>query len=294
MPGPSFVAIDVETANARYHSICQIGLVRFEDGREVESRAVYVDPRDDFAPFNVQLHGIGPGKVQGAPCFRDLAPDLSAWISGQTVVSHSHFDRSAVRLASERWQIAPPAPALWIDSVHVAMAAFPELVQRGCSLRDLADALGIRFRHHDALEDARAAALLVAKATEATGKTPQELAAQTVAVRIEARRKSPWAGKNVSRVGDGDGGLLGETIVFTGELKIPRAEAADMAAEAGGDVGSSVTMRTTMLVVGDREILPGWQAKSTKHRRAEELIARGAPIRIVGEKDFLSLAAIKD
>lgn len=33
----SFVAIDVETANAFMGSICQIGAVRFENGREVEN-----------------------------------------------------------------------------------------------------------------------------------------------------------------------------------------------------------------------------------------------------------------
>jgi DNA polymerase-3 subunit epsilon len=48
------------------------------------------------------------------------------------------------------------------------------------------------------------------------------------------------------------------------------------------------------LVVGERDLVPGWDEKSGKHRKAEELIEKGAPIRIVGENDFLALAAIKD
>ena len=35
-----FVSIDVETANARMRSICQIGLVVYEDGREIGAEIV--------------------------------------------------------------------------------------------------------------------------------------------------------------------------------------------------------------------------------------------------------------
>ena len=63
-----------------------------------------------------------------------------------------------------------------------------------------------------------------------------------------------------------------------------------MAAEAGCDVASSVTRKTTLLVVGDQDIrrLAGHK-KSSKHRKAETLIQKGQPIRILGESDFFSL-----
>ncbi|HMO74092.1 MAG TPA: hypothetical protein PKD48_01980 [Sphingopyxis sp.] len=99
---------------------------------------------------------------------------------------------------------------------------------------------------------------------------------------------------SIRRLGDGDGALAEETIVFTGELSISRSVAADMAAAAGANVDSGVTKRTTMLVVGERDIVPGWSAKSGKHVKAEALIAKGQSIRIVGEVDFLALAAITD
>jgi DNA polymerase-3 subunit epsilon len=67
-----------------------------------------------------------------------------------------------------------------------------------------------------------------------------------------------------------------------------------MAAKAGGDVQPSVTKRTTMLVVGQRDLMPGWAAKSAKHLRAEALIEQGQDIRIVGEADFQALAAITE
>lgn len=291
-PGRSFTVIDVETANPRYHSICQIGLVRFEDGREVAARSYLVDPAEEFAPFNVRLHGIDAARVRGAPRFPDLLPELEPWVRSCAMVSHGRFDRAALRLACERWQLAAPAPLAWVDSIDVALAAFPKLAAQGCRLNELAAALGIEFRHHDALEDARTAGLIVVRALEETGLALDELTRMAQATL--PRQASGRARPRLERKGDGDGGLFGETVVFTGELSISREEAADMAAEAGADVRNSVTYATTMLVIGERGQQPGWPAKSAKQRKAEELIAKGVQIRLVSELDFLRLAAIKE
>jgi DNA polymerase-3 subunit epsilon len=82
--------------------------------------------------------------------------------------------------------------------------------------------------------------------------------------------------------------LLGETVTFTGKLQTSRDAVASEAAVAGADVQDNVTKRTTILVVGDQDIrLTKGQTKSTKHRRAEELIEKGCQIKIVGESDFM-------
>ena len=101
---------------------------------------------------------------------------------------------------------------------------------------------------------------------------------------------SPRSGANIRRTGDGDGPLLDESIVFTGALQIPRRDAADMAHEANAAVESGVTKKTTLLVVGDQDIdkLSG-KDKSSKHRKAEQLIGQGQSLRILGEADFMSL-----
>jgi DNA polymerase-3 subunit epsilon len=76
---------------------------------------------------------------------------------------------------------------------------------------------------------------------------------------------------------DPNGPLFGDVLVFTGSLSMLRREAADVAAKAGCEVADSVTKKTTILVVGDQDIraLNGHE-KSGKHRKAEELISKGA------------------
>jgi DNA polymerase-3 subunit epsilon len=84
--------------------------------------------------------------------------------------------------------------------------------------------------------------------------------------------------------------FYGETVVFTGALSLPRREAAHLAALAGCDVGNGVTKATTILVVGiqDTDKLAGYD-KSSKHRKAEQLIESGQSIRIISEKDFIEI-----
>jgi len=55
-------------------------------------------------------------------------------------------------------------------------------------------------------------------------------------------------------------------------------------------VHPSVTKKTSLVVVGDQDIRRAeWGEKSTKHRKAEEFIAKGLDIRILSERDFFDL-----
>jgi DNA polymerase-3 subunit epsilon len=104
------------------------------------------------------------------------------------------------------------------------------------------------------------------------------------------RIRQPIDPRGSSREGNPEGALAGETVVFTGALSLPRREAADLAAQAGCNVRNAVSKKTTIVVVGQQDLrkLQGHD-RSSKHRKAEDLIFNGAPIRIVGEHDFQRL-----
>jgi DNA polymerase-3 subunit epsilon len=276
-----FIAIDLETANPRMSSICQIGIVAFEDGREVGAEVRLVDPRDYFDPYNVAIHGITEEDVRGAPHFGDLHGWLCQQTSGELVACHTHFDRVALAQACGAHRLEP-LPCNWLDTAQVARRAWSDVARAGYGLSNLARRLDIEFQHHDALHDARTAGLILMRAIDETGFD--------IAQWVERCRRGISAGASIRREGDGDGPLVDECLVFTGALLMPRREAADLAHQAGAAVESSVTKQTTMLVVGDQDIekLAGHD-KSSKHRKAEQLIAKGQPIRVVGEADFLSL-----
>jgi hypothetical protein len=80
------------------------------------------------------------------------------------VYQHSGFDRSAIAAACNKTGQSEPAWD-WKDSVQVARKAWPELKGNGGhGLGSLKSFLGLIFEHHDAGEDARAAAEVVLRA----------------------------------------------------------------------------------------------------------------------------------
>ncbi|MEP6483394.1 MAG: exonuclease domain-containing protein [Rudaea sp.] len=277
---PSFVAIDVETANADLASICQIGIARFVDGELIDTWSTLVDPEDDFDGFNISIHGIRPEMIKGKPNFASLIAQVQTWLGGTTSVCHTHFDRVAITCATDRYELKP-IDTRWIDSACVARRTWKECAGKGYGLSDLCKRLGYKFNHHDALEDAKAAGFVMLAAMKESGMGIDEWFARVL---------QPIEPSTEYREGNPDGLLFGETLVFTGALMIPRREAADMAAHLGCMVGSSVTKKTTILVVGDQDMskLAGHE-KSAKHRKAEELISAGVKIRILRESDFKKL-----
>lgn len=284
----SFIALDVETANADMATICQIGLVEFLDGHEVRHDTFLVNPESWFDEINVRIHGITESQVRNAPTFAEFYRDNASLLADKIVVSHTHFDRVSMARACNRSGLAPVSCS-WLDSAMVARRAWEDVAQSGYGLANLASKLGIELNHHDAGSDARAAGRIVLHALEKMGLSLADCIART------SQPISTTGGGSIKRTGDGSGGLTGETIVFTGALVLSRRDAADGAAYAGGDVGSSVTSATTMLVVGDQDIqkLAG-KSKSSKHLKAEQLISAGQALRIVGESDFLALSSITE
>ncbi|MEQ9565641.1 MAG: exonuclease domain-containing protein, partial [Pseudomonadales bacterium] len=252
----------------------------FENGRLRTEWKSLVDPQDFFDPFNSSVHGIEPHHVTGAPIFSTIATDFFDLLGDHPVVAHTHFDRTAIAQTCRKYGIFPPI-LRWLDSARVARRAWPQFAMKGYGLKNVCTHIGYSFEHHDALEDAKAAGHVLIAAIRESGISLDEWFGR-VTKPIDLEKSGSDA-----RQGNPDGALFGEILVFTGTLEIPRREAADMAAKAGCTVAKGVTKKTTLLVVGDQDTtkLAGHD-KSSKHRKAEELMATGVQIRVLRESDF--------
>ncbi|WP_111557792.1 exonuclease domain-containing protein [Paracoccus sediminilitoris] len=276
-----FVAIDVETANGNRHSICQVGMAMVANDGRVDTHGFFVDPDEPFHSFNSQLHGIDAGTVRGSPRFAGALAPLRSFLERHALIQHSNFDKMAFDAACARGNLAPLTSA-WSDSVRIARKAWPELRgQGGHGLGNLKKVLNLNFRHHDAVEDAWAAAQVVLLAEERTGQGFAELGA-TAATRARFPAK-------IGLPGNEQGPFFGQSVCFTGRLGLDRMQAACLAAQAGFEVRTGVTKALTLLVVGDQD---ADAAITTKQRRAQDLIAKGADMRILTETEFGNLLTI--
>ncbi|MBI3775177.1 MAG: transposase [Gammaproteobacteria bacterium] len=283
----SFVVIDVETANPDFASICQVGLAEFRDGKFFGSWETLVNPEDYFDEMNIAVHGIEEHMVRQAPKWSAVHEQLSLWLRNRIVASHTAFDRTALARACSKNGLQPHE-CRWLDTARVVRRAWPEFSQKGYGLANVTKHFGIKFQHHDAKEDARAAGEILLHAVEATGLSVEQWLERS------EQPISMLDSVSIARAANVDGPLFGEMLVFTGALSMPRREAADAASAAGCEVETGVTKHTTVLVVGDQDIyrLAGHE-KSSKHRKAEDLMKKGQQIRIIGESDFQRLLGLR-
>ena len=280
-----FTAIDVETSNADMSSICQIGIAQFENGVLINEWTSLIDPEDYFDPINESIHGISEEDIEDAPTFPEVFEKIQSLFSDTIIVSHTHFDRVSIGRAIAKYSLLP-LENCWIDSAKVVRRAWEELSRSGYGLSNVCKIIGYEFKHHDALEDAKACGNILLAAMEKSELGIEEWVTKSnLPIGISSGDSSA-----IKRDGNPEGEFYGEILVFTGSLLIPRREAADLAAKLGCQVASGVTKKTTMLVVGDQDVakLSG-KEKSSKHLKAEQLILSGQKIKIIKESDFKEL-----
>jgi DNA polymerase III subunit epsilon len=148
----NFTAIDFETAHGKRWSICQVGLVRVENGVTIEQLSVLVQPPNNFYWANfIDIHGITPGQTEYAQTFDEVWPQIERFIRNQNVVAHNgfSFDFHCLNQTLEYYNIEPPE-----YTGHCTYRIFGE------NLASLCQKYNIPLNHHDALSDAMVCAEL--------------------------------------------------------------------------------------------------------------------------------------
>lgn len=179
-----FIALDVETSCGDSASICQIGLAWVGFDRSIQTWSGYVDPLLPFSPFNVELHGISAKTVEDAPTFAEIWPKLQPLLTRHPLVQHSRFDEHAINVACKAHGLFRSRLS-WSNSVTIARTAWPALKGNGGhGLANLKQHLSLEFQHHDAGEDARAAALVVLRAEGELNRTFEQITSNNTAFQL--------------------------------------------------------------------------------------------------------------
>lgn len=171
--------MDFETANTERASVCAVGMVRVRDGVEVDSFYRLVRPPaavNWFELRHVGIHGITPADVRDAPSWGEVCGEVLEFVGDDVLVPHNaSFDMSALRAVSAL-EGAVLGPGLrYMCSLVLSRRA---LALRSHSLPLVAAELGVPvLHHHDAGEDARVVALVVAAlAGRVNAETLEDLA----------------------------------------------------------------------------------------------------------------------
>lgn len=152
-----FVAIDFETACSNANSACQLAVVEVVDSLIVAEHCWLIrPPRMYFSRRNIEIHGISPAQVSDAATMEELWQQVEPLVDGRVIVAHNaRFDIGVLTASLAAYDVACPQLEFTCTRA-LARAAWPGRARYG--LKPLGTSLGIEFRHHDALEDARCCA----------------------------------------------------------------------------------------------------------------------------------------
>jgi len=148
----SFTAIDFETAQGYRWSICQVGLIRVENGKIVKQLDLLVQPPHNYYWDKfIDIHGITPEDTAKAPTFDIIWPQVEPYIKGQHVVAHNgfSFDFHCISQTLEYYGLKAPD-----YEKHCTYRIY------GDNLASLCKSYNIELNHHNALSDAMACAEL--------------------------------------------------------------------------------------------------------------------------------------
>lgn len=296
-----FTAIDFETANSSRASACAVGLAKVRSGEIVDTASWLIKPApgaDDFAPWNVKVHGITAERVAGERSWGELYAEVMGFVGNDDLVAHNApFDRSVFQQTSSAFDLDWPENR-WFDTLPFARR---HLTLGSYSLPFVVAALGIEdLTHHEAQADATQAARIAAALAAKSGVSTLDELARVSGFDGATSQAIATAGGGTRSTGDfsslrASDVLAGEHVVFTGTLTLTkRDEALALVEHFGGTGQKSVTAKTTVLVSGDldpRTLRPG-ATLSRKLASAMERAEKGQRIEIWTEGDFHERLAV--
>lgn len=292
----NFVSIDIETADSGRGGICAIGACLVMDQKIADSFYMLINPETDFLPMAQKVHGITQEDVADAPNLPVAFLLFHNWFfSYPWVIHNASFDFCALRRAADRYSISLPDVPIYCTM----KTAKRYLKLDHFNLPSVADALGIPMgNHHNAKDDARAAALIactmINRGYSLCQYVPPESLSDCIPCHRSHRPSQGGADYPDCEYWDGDIDFSGAAFVLTGKLPgMNKAEAEASILSHGGIIPGAFPGKKNRcyLIIGKESsaVTHGEGGKSNKILSAEKRIAKGEDVKLIRGDHFLDI-----
>jgi DNA polymerase III epsilon subunit family exonuclease len=174
------VAIDLETTGLSPLSdkIIEIACIKLDHQREITTFHTLINPARSIPEFTTSIHGITDDMIQSQPLFHEVKNEFCDFLGGYPLVAHNaQFDVGFIvkECFSADAQLSNNKV---YDSCKIARQAFrhTETAPENYKLSTLMNFFKLEFAHHQALADAAASLIIVAKTLAmAQNKKPLQL-----------------------------------------------------------------------------------------------------------------------
>lgn len=285
-----YTAVDIETTglDPEYCDIIEIAAVRYSGGKKIDEFSSLVKPSDPVDEYITELTGITDEMLIDAPDPAATLRDFCSFVGSDLLIGYNvNFD---INFLYDKIQLflSDTFSNPFVDVMRIARRAVPGL--KNYKMKTVSDALLVPVTgSHRATVDCETCAAVFESLKEkivASGETLDDFSAHF--------KKRSLKASNISTDGstfDESHPLFGKVCVFTGVLeKMQRRDAMQLVADLGGINADHVTKKTDFLILGNNDFCSSIKdGKSTKQKRAEELILKGASLEILSENVFYDL-----
>ena len=289
-----YVALDLETTglDPEYDSIIEIGMVRVRRGEVTAEYSTLVNPGMEIDEFITDLTGITNDMLASAPAIAEVLPTARDFLGDDIILGHNiNFDINFIYDNCERQGLTPVSND-YIDTMRISRRVLPDLKHH--RLGDIVNALGVdHAQAHRAIGDCHATIdcykALLAHIDAGAGREAYITEVSRHGAQRPDLHKLAADGTAVDEMHP----LYGKHCVFTGTLaKMVRLDAAQAVVNVGGLCDNGVTKDTNFLILGASDYSKIKDGKSSKLKRAESLIAKGADLQIISENVFYDLMGL--
>lgn len=289
-----YVALDLETTglDPEWDSIIEIGMVRVRRGEVVAEYSTLVNPGMPIDDFIAELTGITNDMLAAAPALPEVLPAARDFLGDDIILGHNiNFDINFIYDNCERQGLTPVSNG-YIDTMRISRRVLPDLKHH--RLGDIVNALGVdHAQAHRAIGDCHATIdcykALLAHIDAGAGREAYITEVSRHGAQRPDLHKLAADGTAVDEMHP----LYGKHCVFTGTLaKMVRLDAAQAVVNVGGLCDNGVTKDTNFLILGASDYSKIKDGKSSKLKRAESLIAKGADLQIISENVFYDLMGL--
>ena len=150
---------DVEYANIKNKSICQLGILSRDlddDNAPVDRIDLYINPEDGFDDNCIRIHGISSDLVKNKPSIKEVWNDIEKYFTNSVVIGHNvaTADIDALHKNLLRYDIAMPE-IYYVCTYQLAKQVVPSYVVSDYALGTLCDFFNIKVgKRHNAFHDA--------------------------------------------------------------------------------------------------------------------------------------------
>lgn len=301
--------IDFETATNYTNSACSVGIAVIKNNEIVDTfYSLIQPPNNEYDTSNISIHGITPEDTKNCSTFGEVWQSVLPYIENSALIAayNAQFDMSVLCESLSHYNI--PVPFFnYFDTQYYRMD-FEHSKPR--SLKERADMFGIEIKnHHNALEDAIAAANIIIRTTTLSKYNSifdfikdnylainqiYLITAQRIVGSKKKKTYSTFSPKIINEILPSEksrGHILeNKVVVFTGEFNHTKEDLAILARNYGAIIRDSISSKTNYLVEGtqQKEFMDE-NGFVSKQRKAIELINNGIDIKRISETQLLDL-----